>query len=104
MATGQITQTAPRDLSTVINVVILGALFFYTLGWKNHNAAMPKSKRLEAAKKYLAEHTEITNNEYQKLTGVSDATATRDLDALEQQGTIEQVGKTGAHVKYRLKP
>jgi len=52
---------------------------------------------------FLKEQPEITNDEYQKLTGVSDAQATRDLDELEKQGLVEQIGKTGAHVVYRRK-
>lgn len=52
---------------------------------------------------FLKEKKEITNDEYQKLTGVSDAQATRDLDALEKEGKIEQIGTTGKYVKYHLK-
>jgi Fic family protein len=45
----------------------------------------------------------IANNEVEKLLGVSDASATRYLDELEKQGKVEQIGKTGKHVKYQLK-
>jgi len=44
---------------------------------------------------------EATNNDIEKLLGVSDATATRYLDELEKEGLIEQVGKTGTGVYYK---
>ena len=43
----------------------------------------------------------ITNDEVEKLLGVSDATATRYLETLEQEGAIEQVGKEGRYVYYK---
>ena len=45
----------------------------------------------------------ITNDEVEKLLGVSDATATRYLEALEQEGAIEQIGKEGRSVYYKSK-
>ena len=45
----------------------------------------------------------ITNDEVEKLLGVSDATATRYLEALEQEGAIEQIGKEGRSVYYKTK-
>jgi CRP-like cAMP-binding protein len=44
----------------------------------------------------------ITNHEVQALLGVSDATATRYLEELEQHGKLSQSGKTGSHVHYDL--
>ena len=64
---------------------------------------MPQEERLDLVKKRLQTSTEITNKGYRELTGVSEATATRDMDELEKQGVVEQVGKTGKYVKYRLK-
>jgi len=43
---------------------------------------------------------EITNDEVEKLLHVSDATATRYLSALEKEGKIKQLGKTGTGVVY----
>ena len=45
----------------------------------------------------------ITNDEVEKLLGVSDATATRYLEALEQEGVIEQIGTEGRSVYYKAK-
>ncbi len=42
----------------------------------------------------------ITNNDVQKLLGVSDATVVRYLDELEKSGVLKQVGKTGQSVFY----
>ena len=42
----------------------------------------------------------ITNDEVEKLLHVSDATATRYLSALEKEGKIQQVGRTGKAVVY----
>ena len=43
---------------------------------------------------------QVTNDEVEKLLHVSDATATRYLSALEKEGKIQQVGKTGKAVSY----
>ena len=51
----------------------------------------------------LQEKEKITNNDIEKLLGVSDATATNYLQELENENKIEQVGKTGRSVFYRLK-
>jgi predicted HTH transcriptional regulator len=42
----------------------------------------------------------ITNDEVEKLLHISDASATRYLSALEKEGKIKQVGRTGAGVAY----
>lgn len=45
----------------------------------------------------------ITNDEVEKMLSVSNATAERYLDELEKSGRLEQVGRTGLRVFYRLK-
>jgi Fic family protein len=42
----------------------------------------------------------ITNDDVQRLVNVSDATATRYLDELEQEKQITQVGREGKYVYY----
>jgi len=59
-----------------------------------------KGRGLEKISDLLGEKSQITNNDVQKLLGVSDATATRYLDELEKEGKLRQVGKTGKHVYY----
>jgi len=52
---------------------------------------------------FLVMHERITNNDVERLLGVSDATATRYLEALEQENRIEQVGVSGRSAYYRLR-
>jgi len=42
----------------------------------------------------------ISNDDVQKLLGVSDATATRYLDELEKEGKLRQIGDVGVAVRY----
>ena len=44
--------------------------------------------------------SKITNDEVEKILHISDATATRYLDILENEGKIKQEGKTGKAVFY----
>jgi predicted HTH transcriptional regulator len=60
-------------------------------------------KRKKRDKIMIALNTKnkITNDEVEKRLHVSDATATRYLSALEKEGKIKQVGKTGTGVVYQ---
>lgn len=51
----------------------------------------------------LRERGEIANDDVENLLGVSDATATNYLQELENEGKIEQIGKEGRFVRYRIK-
>jgi len=62
-----------------------------------------KEKAKEKVLEFLRANKRVTNNDIEKLLGVSDATATRYLEALEAEGKIEQQGKTGQSVYYTLK-
>jgi len=63
-----------------------------------------KQERKEKILKYMGNPSnpsgQVTNNDVEKLVGVSDATAERYLDELEKEGKIRQVGKTGVSVYY----
>lgn len=59
-----------------------------------------KRKKLDKILELLTAKGKITNDEVEKLLHVSDATATRYLSALEKEGKIQQVGKTGKAVEY----
>lgn len=50
----------------------------------------------------LKDKNKITNNDVEKMLGVSDATATRYLDELEKEGKIRQVGRRGRGVFYEI--
>ena len=65
-----------------------------------------KNKIIEFLKSGLTDSAnplQITNNDVEKLIGVSDATAERYLNELEQEGKIKQIGLTGQSVHYELK-
>lgn len=74
---------------------------------KNINTVMwnveLKDKRKNRLMDFLKDKKSITNNEAQKILGISDATATRYLDELEKEGKITQTGDTGRGVFYELK-
>lgn len=59
-----------------------------------------KRKKLDKILEAITRKGKITNDEVEKLLHVSDATATRYLSALEKEGKIKQVGKTGKAVEY----
>ncbi len=46
------------------------------------------------------EGDKVTNNDIENLLSVSDATATRYLDELEEEGKVRQVGTVGKGVYY----
>lgn len=68
-------------------------------GWQTQK----KEKNKDNILSHLREKGSVTNNDIEKLLGVSDATATRYLSELEKEGKVEQIGKTGQGVEYRLK-
>lgn len=68
------------------------------IGTKTEEA---KTKNINKLKNFIANCSgKITNNQVEKLLGVSDATAERYLEQLEKEGLIKQVGKEGKFVYY----
>lgn len=51
----------------------------------------------------LLQERELSNTDIRGVLGVSSRTAVRYLDELEKEGKVEQVGKIGHAVTYRLK-
>lgn len=81
-------------------------IIVYLLATRNKPRTWQSKKKRENKEKLLTffqTHESVTNNDIEKLLDVSDATATRYLSDLEQDGKIEQIGKTGRGVEYRLK-
>lgn len=70
--------------------------------WAGRRTASPDPK-LKQVLALFNHGREVYNDEVQSALGVSDATATRYLDALEKSGDIKQVGSTGRGVTYRKK-
>lgn len=67
---------------------------------KQHDEKQKRKERILVA---LTEKGSVTNSDVEALLGVSDATATNYCDELEQEGAIEQVGRHGRFVTYRLR-
>jgi hypothetical protein len=59
-----------------------------------------KRKKIDHVMDLFAKRTNITNNQVADFLHVSDATATRYLQVLENENKIRQVGKTGKGVRY----
>jgi hypothetical protein len=59
-----------------------------------------KRKKLDKVMTLFLQRSKITNDEVEKFLHVSDATATRYLSQLENDGKIKQIGKTGKGVSY----
>ncbi len=95
-------------LLILILIIIIFFLIFFREKIKKviiYRGSKQKEEVEERKKKILEllkEKDKITNDEAQKLLGVSDATATRYLDELEKEGKIKQVGKEGRFVYYEF--
>ena len=72
-------------------------------GFINPEQVKKRKENLGQIVGWMANKEQITNDDVEKLLGVSNATAERYLDELEKQGTIVQIGKTGQSVHYKLK-
>lgn len=59
-----------------------------------------KQKKLDKIMELLNTKDKVSNADVEKLFRVSDATATRYLSALQKEGKIRKVGKTGRSVFY----
>lgn len=62
-----------------------------------------KTQNKQKILEFVQEHGKIQNNDVEKLTGVSNATAERYLDELEKEGKLTQHGVIGQSVFYTLK-
>jgi len=65
--------------------------------------ASQKETREQKALAMFVDKSELSNSEIRKALGVSSRTAVRYLDELEREGKVEQVGKIGHAVTYRLR-
>jgi len=92
---------------TWIIFLLVGFGVGYLLGRRQGRSVgswgMDDARRREKVLTLFERKAEITNDDVQKIMGISDATATRYLDALEMEGKIVQVGDTGRGVAYRRK-
>jgi predicted HTH transcriptional regulator len=84
----------------ILVALAVGLAVGYWWGKRQGLAADPQRERVLAL---FAGGADVSNEHVEHALGVSDATATRVLDALERSGDIVQVGTTGAGVVYRRK-
>lgn len=66
------------------------------------NLVSKQEARLNVGLEYLKKNQEITNEQYREMVGVTRRQAIRDMDLLEKQGLVKQIGKIGKDVKYRF--
>lgn len=84
--------------------VVAGAYIAY-ISLRDKEPILEKQAREKAEHKkrildFLENQSQLTNNDVERLLGVSDATATRYLDELEKEGRVRQIGATGKNVRY----
>ncbi|MDO8517979.1 MAG: DeoR family transcriptional regulator [bacterium] len=61
-----------------------------------------KRKKLDLILEEVGKKGSISNNEVEKLLGVSDATASRYLATLQKEGKLKRLGSTGKAVRYEM--
>ncbi len=61
-----------------------------------------KRKKLDLMLEEVRKKGSISNNEVEKLLGVSDATASRYLATLQKEGVLKRLGNTGKAVRYQI--
>ena|SRR3990167_7923116 len=91
-------------------VAIITGIIGFILGWilasKKHKEGFiseqseNKERNKQAILEIMQTQHSITNDDVEKMLGISDATATRYFDQLEKEGKVRQVGKTGRSVYY----
>jgi hypothetical protein len=91
------TQDRPTDMAEEIKIKQRQE----NLKLANEKRQSKKREKIDEILNLFAERQTVTNDEVEKLLHVSDATATRYLEILENENKIKQVGKTGKGVKYQ---
>jgi len=109
-------------LSIVLYIMLFAVLFVLTFTYreaKKHktsaieefigicNIALDRTIRKKANIKKIiqlfSQKGEISNHDIRKFLRVSSRTVVRYMDELEKRGKVEQIGKIGHYVTYRLK-
>lgn len=90
----------------VILMLIVGIAIGWLLFRRSPNSpftkrVVEKQQHLDKLRDFVENNPEVTNDAVRELLGVSDETAWRYLDELEQSGMIIQTGKTGRSVTYQ---
>ncbi|MCG2694538.1 winged helix-turn-helix domain-containing protein [Candidatus Parcubacteria bacterium] len=95
------------NYTILIIVAIAGIIIGSYFGTKKKEGlifgqAKKKEENKEKILKFFGSNPKITNNDVEKLLGVSDSTAERYLNELEKEQKIKQIGTVGHAVYYRL--
>lgn len=92
---------------TELGLFVLGILFGSFVTWwiiqaqeRFYASDTLKEKRMHLLRALVEEKQRITNDDVQQLLEVSDATAERYLEQLEEADVIKQMGRTGKYVYY----
>ena len=67
---------------------------------EEHLRTLDLNERQMKAMQYIKENGQITNADYQKVTGISRRTALRDLQELVKKRLVERTGVSGSDVAY----
>lgn len=99
-------------LITLIFGIAIGSLFAWSViknpECKKARGAVKKKanlkeKRIKRLTEFLMDKNKINNDQVERFLRVSNATAERYLNELEREGKLEQVGKKGRGVYYKVK-
>jgi len=101
-------------LLIILSITIIILLLFILLFKKTRNQAagicataldqtVRKSANTEKALVFIKERGQASNEDIREHLGVSRQSAARYMDTLERQGAVEQIGKSGRSVLYRIK-
>jgi predicted HTH transcriptional regulator len=97
------------NYTALIVVAIAGIALGMYIARRNANAGLiakqmeQKAENKQKILEFVQANEKIQNNDVEKLVGVSNATAERYLDELEQEGKLTQHGTIGQNVSYTLK-
>jgi len=78
-------------------------LYFSKAYWEIAKKFWRKKSNKRKILKLLFQKGDLGNKELRKEINVSDTSIVNYTDELEEEGKIEQIGKAGRFVKYRLK-
>ncbi|MCK4918409.1 MAG: DUF977 family protein [Candidatus Pacebacteria bacterium] len=85
----------------IIIGIIVGYSIFIYINKDKFSKINNLNKKEESILKLINKNGRVTNNDVEKLLDVSDATATRYLQELENKGLVIQEGETGRGVFYK---
>lgn len=105
-----------HSIFSMFTYLIIGLVVGFALGYlargrvgisreftdANQERVRERNQRLDAVRAFAEARESVSNNDIEKEFNVSDATATRYLDALEAEGVIEAFG-SGSAIRYRVR-